>query len=862
MNSEENDLVVVEIPQTNSVPTATREVEEPLEPELVEKPAVESASVLQQNQNEIMEPKEGKIIENSIPQVNLHVADEMDAVSSYSKGEVVEAIFEGKWYAAKIIQPPCGSNYLVKFVDYPYDPPYRKKHDEIRKIPKKTHIMNQNESSFTAGKLVNGGHNLASDVVEPMDLVEPVIRKTHIMNQNASSFTPGKLVNGGHNLASDVVEPMDLVEPVIRNEEVDDSDLVSNAEEYALQVKIFKQNETLNFLECPNFHAVVRLKAPPFADLEMRSSLDLYCVLDISGSMKGSKFELLKASVLKLIQVLHNGDRLSITVFAQKAEVVLDMKTLDAATRQKAFRVVEALRAEGGTNMGEGLQAGINIWKAQTNRNQVSALLLFSDGEPTHGFVDTDQILKNTSKWLMGCSPAQWDVQQVAKWLDQIELGMYKTQFVENSVDGSILLFDVNQELLISELSVKELHAGKLMREIDRLKSLSGVGEGQTQTGEFEELVIHTLGFGRQHGETLLGSLAEQHSGMYYYIETKQLIEDHFANCLGGLQTTVANMINFSASGADCGPCTVLAHHSVNDLATEEERMYLVKCDVPSVEEAESQTLFTFNIDYINLRRKKTLCQISGACTIEREDGDNTISEESVIIVDECKSRVKSINAIKKAQHFVDRKQYKKAQTVLLTTSNDLKTSSIANVRQLSAELQQMSRHSSARTFSQGQKMMQQQAFCYSNMRSANYARNTFQYTYNTNAKRRIKDAFSRSNPSKRPNIGFRAPPKPNSPPITQPANQSSNVNSSQSTQFMGIGATPSYPQFPLYPQFPFQQPGHQQIYTQQPATFLQQQPTYTQPPPPPTYTQPPHLRIQPSSTDPSKTSNTAPTRV
>eukprot|EP01084_Bolivina_argentea_P281970 482555_1 len=60
-----------------------------------------------------------------------------------------------------------------------------------------------------------------------------------------------------------------------------------------------------------------------------------------------------------------------------------------------------------------------------------------------------------------------WDCQRVAYWLTTIGMKKYLTQFV----DGQILLNDINQANLITDLSVKSLHAPKIMRQINKLRT-------------------------------------------------------------------------------------------------------------------------------------------------------------------------------------------------------------------------------------------------------------------------------------------------------------------------------------------------------------------------------------------------------
>merc|ERR1712176_1565309 len=64
----------------------------------------------------------------------------------------------------------------------------------------------------------------------------------------------------------------------------------------------------------------------------------------------------------------------------------------------------------------------------------------------------------------------QWTSQEVASWLKQIGMEKYGATFVEELVDGKILLNDINEENLKFDLKVTSDDAPKIMRAINALK--------------------------------------------------------------------------------------------------------------------------------------------------------------------------------------------------------------------------------------------------------------------------------------------------------------------------------------------------------------------------------------------------------
>lgn len=63
-----------------------------------------------------------------------------------------------------------------------------------------------------------------------------------------------------------------------------------------------------------------------------------------------------------------------------------------------------------------------------------------------------------------------WECDEVAHWLSTINCPQYITLFLEQFIEGNILLNDINTDILVSELDVRKVHSSKIMREIYKLK--------------------------------------------------------------------------------------------------------------------------------------------------------------------------------------------------------------------------------------------------------------------------------------------------------------------------------------------------------------------------------------------------------
>jgi Mg-chelatase subunit ChlD len=116
-----------------------------------------------------------------------------------------------------------------------------------------------------------------------------------------------------------------------------------------------------------------------------RQPLDIICVLDVSGSMRGDKIRLVQDAVRFVIRESQPQDRLSIVAFNQGATRPLRLCRMDGAGKDEATAVVLRLQAGGGTNIGSGLEAAVETAERRRQRNPVSAILLLTDGQDSCG---------------------------------------------------------------------------------------------------------------------------------------------------------------------------------------------------------------------------------------------------------------------------------------------------------------------------------------------------------------------------------------------------------------------------------------------------------------------------------------------
>jgi Ca-activated chloride channel family protein len=133
------------------------------------------------------------------------------------------------------------------------------------------------------------------------------------------------------------------------------------------------------------------LELSPSANFAMAPNppLNVCLVLDRSTSMQGVRMDTVKTAAIELIRQLRPEDRLSIVVFSDRAEVLLPAgRRMD---RTLIETQIQMIRASGGTEIYQGLEAGFEEVNQNSARSLINHIILITDGR-TYG--DEDQCLQ------------------------------------------------------------------------------------------------------------------------------------------------------------------------------------------------------------------------------------------------------------------------------------------------------------------------------------------------------------------------------------------------------------------------------------------------------------------------------------
>ncbi|GLJ53275.1 hypothetical protein SUGI_1135360 [Cryptomeria japonica] len=366
-----------------------------------------------------------------------------------------------------------------------------------------------------------------------------------------------------------------------------------------------------------------------------RAPIDLVTVLDVSGSMAGTKLALLKRAMGFVIHNLGPMDRLSVIAFSSTARRLFPLQRMSEGGRQLALQAVNGLVSTGGTNIAEGLKKGAKVLEDRREQNPVCSIILLSDGQDTYNVGNHRQ------------SP-----------------------FLANP-----------------------------RRVLDFQSLLPGSIRQPSQQGDIR-IPVHTFGFGTDHDSTSMHSISETSGGTFSFIETESVIQDAFAQCIGGLLSVViqdmqVNIASASAgvqlSGIQAGSYTsdIVENGQrglvkIGDLYAEEERDFLVHVKFPAFMRPEDSScsdkmkVVKVSCSYKDPVSQETIQTPLRELSIERPDSVSSEQRVVSLEVDRQRNRLCTAESIAEARALADRGDLPGAQFVLGNRRTALQESSSA----------------------------------------------------------------------------------------------------------------------------------------------------------------------------------------
>ncbi|BBN14069.1 Ca-activated chloride channel homolog [Marchantia polymorpha subsp. ruderalis] len=369
-------------------------------------------------------------------------------------------------------------------------------------------------------------------------------------------------------------------------------------------------------------------------DPSSRAPLDLVTVLDISGSMAGTKLLLLKRAMEFVISNLSPSDRLSVVAFSSSARRLFPLRRMVEEGRQLALRCVDSLVSTGGTNIADGLRKGAKVLEDRRMRNPVASIMLLSDGQDTYTMSNRSHLL---------------------------------TPLSSSNSRGAI----------------------------DYRRLVPGSIRHGFRYGQNSQIPVHTFGFGADHDAATMHSISEASGGTFSFIQTESAVQDAFAQCIGGLLSVVVQdaqvTMSAGAPGVQIRSIQAGSYESsirdggtqslvkIGDLYAEEERDIMVDLQLPRAhrptgESTNSPVMRLLRVS-CSFRNPVTQAVTDGPftdITINRPEFVDTASQTVRSEVDRQRSRIRIAQSIVDAGALADGGDISAAQEILITAKENL----------------------------------------------------------------------------------------------------------------------------------------------------------------------------------------------
>jgi Ca-activated chloride channel family protein len=135
-------------------------------------------------------------------------------------------------------------------------------------------------------------------------------------------------------------------------------------------------------------YALLELVCTADLDRSKLPPVHICLALDRSTSMQGDRMDMVKAASAQLLRQLNPKDIVSIVAFGDRAEVVVPPTPVKELG--KLEHIISLIKTSGGTEIYQGLEAGITQLQIKAGKNTFRHLILLTDG---HTYGDEDACL-------------------------------------------------------------------------------------------------------------------------------------------------------------------------------------------------------------------------------------------------------------------------------------------------------------------------------------------------------------------------------------------------------------------------------------------------------------------------------------
>lgn len=223
-------------------------------------------------------------------------------------------------------------------------------------------------------------------------------------------------------MSGDIVKADDTVNEVEEHQHINEDNHDEELELYASET--IKPQIDINYLgttpsnpmEGQDFKVRYQIVPHPFQH-NLSKPKEIVMVLDVSGSMAGTKISNLKIAAKNFINTMSDtlddkitpkisNLKIGIITYSKNGKKEYDLvevtneSSVNSKNVENLIKEIEGLKADGGTNTGDGLRKGANmLYESKSDANK--AIIFMGDGEPTYY---TYEGTTNQSYWKCNCT--------------------------------------------------------------------------------------------------------------------------------------------------------------------------------------------------------------------------------------------------------------------------------------------------------------------------------------------------------------------------------------------------------------------------------------------------------------------------
>lgn len=180
--------------------------------------------------------------------------------------------------------------------------------------------------------------------------------------------------------------------------------------------------------------------------------VNLTFVLDTSGSMGGEPIDVLKAAVRAAASRLQSGDIVSLVTWNTEQLVALSNHVVQGPNDSRLLSAIDALQANGGTDLEGGLQKGYELAQRNYSRDRLNRVVLISDGWANVGVTTAELIAKhshsadNEGIYMVGIAVSQ--APQLSLIDTVTDKGRGASLYLDSEREASLMLGDRFSEVM------------------------------------------------------------------------------------------------------------------------------------------------------------------------------------------------------------------------------------------------------------------------------------------------------------------------------------------------------------------------------------------------------------------------------